>query len=434
MRGKSEICQRKARKRLGTGQRQNCAPGQWNRSAVPGRKENDMNRNEWKEREAVYTCWLCNFPDMGNKQLHRLTELCGGPEAAYLADKEKWGQVLNPRQVQSLARYTAAWKPEAEYRKMKEQGIRLVTMGDEGYPRRLKDIPDAPYGLFVRGRLQTDDAPAVAVIGARECSEYGRYVAKCLGATLGRRGITVVSGMARGIDGISQEAALEAGGNSVGVLGSGVDICYPAQNRPIYERLIRTGAVISTYPLGTPALPRNFPPRNRIVSGLADAVVVVEARAKSGTLITVDMALEQGREVYIVPGRVTDRLSDGCNRLVKQGAGIVLSPESFLEEIWQLWETGKKAAGAGSGGKAGCKEANAFLERPDTAGLPEELARVAGVLDFDARSPEEIRQRLWDRYPEKPYPEKQIVACLMQLCMEDLAIQVSPGRFCCRRG
>ena len=219
---------------------------------------------------------------------------------------------------------------------MKEQGIRLVTMGDEGYPRRLKDIPDAPYGLFVRGRLQTDDAPAVAVIGARECSEYGRYVAKCLGATLGRRGITVVSGMARGIDGISQEAALEAGGNSIGVLGSGVDICYPAQNRPIYERLIRTGAVISTYPLGTPALPRNFPPRNRIVSGLADAVVVVEARAKSGTLITVDMALEQGREVYIVPGRVTDRLSDGCNRLVKQGAGIVLSPESFLEEIWQL--------------------------------------------------------------------------------------------------
>lgn len=393
-----------------------------------------MNQKEWREREGVYACWLCNFPDINNKQLHRLSDLCGGSEAAYLADKKKWGEVLSAKQVESLARHTARWKPEAEYRKMKDQGIEIVTIGDERYPERLRRIPDAPYGLFVRGKIPQADAPAVAVIGARECSEYGRYVAGVLGEALGRRGVAVISGMARGIDGISQEAALEAGGYSAGVLGSGVDVCYPAQNRAIYEKLIKAGTLLSAYPLGTPARPQNFPPRNRIVSGLADAVVVVEARAKSGTLITVDMALEQGREVYIVPGRVTDRLSDGCNRLVKQGAGIVLSPESFLEEIWQLWETGKKAAGAGSGGKAGCKEANAFLERPDTAGLPEELARVAGVLDFDARSPEEIRQRLWDRYPEKPYPEKQIVACLMQLCMEDLAIQVSPGRFCCRRG
>ncbi len=395
-----------------------------------------MNPNEWKEREAVYACWLCNFPDIGNKQLHRLTELCGGPEAVYLADKEKWGQVLNPRQVQSLSRYTAAWKPEAEYRKMTQEGIRLVTIGDEDYPRRLKDIPDAPYCLFVRGKLRTDNAPAVAVIGARECSEYGRYVAKCLGASLARRGMTVVSGMARGIDGISQEAALEAGGRSIGVLGSGVDICYPAQNRPLYEKLISSGAVLSTYPLGTPALPRNFPPRNRIVSGLADAVVVVEARAKSGTLITVDMALEQGREVYIVPGRVTDRLSDGCNRLVKQGAGIVLSPESFLEEIWQLWERGKKGASPEQKREpdAPAPDGNAFLEGDRTAGLSEELAQVASVLDFNPKSLEDIRQQLSDRYQENQYPEKRIVACLMQLCMENLAIQVSPGRFCCRRG
>lgn len=381
-------------------------------------------RNEWKEREAVYACWLCNFPDIGNGQLHRLSELCGGPEAVYLADKGKWGEVLSPKQVQSLARYTAGWKPESEYRKMREEGIRLVTVGDKSYPQRLKAIPDAPYCLFIRGKLPEDNAPAVAVIGARECSEYGRYVARALGATLGRRGITVVSGMARGIDGISQEAAMEAGGNSVGVLGSGVDICYPAQNRPVYERLIKTGTVLSTYPLGTPALPRNFPPRNRIVSGMADAVVVVEARAKSGTLITVDMALEQGREVYIVPGRVTDRLSDGCNRLVKQGAGIVLSPESFLEEIWQLWEAGKK----GSPPARERGQGNAFSDREKTAGLPQELAEVAGTLDFTPRSLEEIRQQLSGRYPEK-----QIVTWLMQLCMEGMAVQVSPGRFCCRR-
>ena len=391
------------------------------------RKERDMNREEWKERENIYACWLCNFPDIGNKQLYRLTDFCGGPEAVYQADKEKWGQVLSPKQVQSLSRYTALWKPETEYRKMREEGIRLVTIADEGYPERLKAIPDAPYCLFIRGRLPVENAPAVAVIGARECSEYGRHVARLLGTALGRRGVTVVSGMARGIDGISQEAAMEAGGYSVGVLGSGVDICYPAQNRVIYEKLINTGTVLSTYPLGTPARPQNFPPRNRIVSGLADAVVVVEARHKSGTLITVDMALEQGREVYVIPGRVTDRLSDGCNRLAKQGAGIVLSPESFLEEIWQLWETGKKAPYTKQKKPHESQTANAFLEQPKTAGLSEELAEICEALDFTPKTPEEICQQLPGRYPEK-----QIIPCLMQLCMESLAVQVSPGRFCRR--
>ncbi len=378
-----------------------------------------MNREEWKEREKIYACWLCNFPDVGNRQLHKLSELCGGPEAVYMADKETWGQVLSPKQVESLARYTAAWKPEAEYRRMKAEGIRLVTVGDEEYPHRLRRIPDAPYYFFIRGKLPVEDAPAVAVIGARECSEYGRYVARTLGEALGRGGVTVISGMARGIDGISQGAALEVGGYSIGVLGSGVDICYPAQNRALYEKLIKSGTVLSTYPLGTKALPQNFPPRNRIVSGLADAVVVVEARVKSGTLITVDMALEQGREVYVVPGRVTDRLSDGCNRLVKQGADMVLSPESFLEEIWQLWETGKKGV---------TQKANSFLEPEQTAGLPKELAEICGVLDFTPKSPGEIRQLLSDRYSEK-----QIITGLMQLCMENMAIQVSPGHFCCKR-
>lgn len=221
---------------------------------------------------------------------------------------------------------------------------------------------------------------------------------------------------------------MEAGGCSVGVLGSGVDICYPAQNRLIYEKLINTGTVLSSYPLGTPARPQNFPPRNRIVSGLADAVVVVEARAKSGTLITVDMALEQGREVYVIPGRVTDRLSDGCNRLVKQGAGIVLSPESFLEEIWRIWETGKKAIYPEQRKRDDARTANIFLESPKTAGLPEELAEVCKALDFTPKSPEEICQLLSGRYSEK-----QIITCLMQLCMESLAVQVSPGRFCGRR-
>ncbi|MCR2046803.1 DNA-processing protein DprA [Acetatifactor muris] len=402
-----------------------------------------MNRKEWKEREKIYACWLCNFPYIDNRQLHRLSELCGGPEAVYLADNETWEQVLTPKQVKYLKEYTASWRPEAEYGKMREEGIEILTIDEEEYPERLREIPDAPYGIFVRGKLPVADAPAVAVIGARDCSEYGKYVAAELGAVLGQQGVIVVSGMARGIDGISQEAAMKAKGRSLGVLGCGVDICYPAQNRRIYGQLLETGAILSTYPVGTPARPQNFPPRNRIVSGLADAVVVVEARLKSGTLITVDMALEQGRDVYVVPGRVTDRLSDGCNRLLRQGAEVLLSPGSFLEEIWQNWEKkqqcaekqtagerqkngGESVARRGEKGKSGGRKHSRKKEfSPDIAErLDPELAAVFRALDFTPQSPEEIREKL----PEK-YRKIQVISCLMRLCVEALAVQISPGRF-----
>lgn len=412
-----------------------------------------MNGEEWKEREKMYACWLCNFPGIGNRHRRMLFDLCGSAEAVYTADKRKWEQVLSPKQAAELAEYTEKWQPEREYRQMKEEGIRLVVVSDENYPQRLKNIPDPPLGVFVKGRLPENNDLTVAVVGARECSEYGRYVASGLGSELGRQGVTVVSGMARGIDGISQEAALEAGGSSVGVLGCGVDICYPAQNKELYERLLKKGAVLSPYPIGTPALPRNFPPRNRIVSGLADAVVVIEARVKSGTLITVDMALEQGREVYVVPGRVTDRLSDGCNRLIKQGAGVFLSPESFLEEIRQLVEQkrrciparrdgdndgfpGKGKAFEQRNGQRNALEKSRWGE--ETAAkkgdaermehmLPE-LEQIYRELDFYPKSLEEIRSGLSEKYDDR-----QIVTHLMQLCMENYAAQVSPGHFC-RKG
>lgn len=410
-----------------------------------------MDQNQWEERDKVYACWLCNFSGMGSRQLHRLTELCGGPEGVYFAGTEVWGKVLSQKQTESLKAYTAAWKPEGEYRKMKEEGIELVTVRDRGYPERLRNIPDAPFGLFYRGRLPEDGMPAVAVIGARECSEYGKYMAVQMGKALAGNGFALVSGMAKGIDGISQTAALEEGGYSIGVLGSGVDVCYPAQNKELYKKLAESGAVISSYPIGTQALGRNFPPRNRIVSGLADAVVVIEARAKSGTLITVDMALEQGREVYVVPGRVTDRLSDGCNRLIKQGAGVVLALDEFLDEIRELSgrrrEAEKKDIMVGrecGGGEAEETEAE-HINRPgtdrspvngsggetkkDTAELLSgEAAAVYGLLDFTPKSAGEIRAGLSAEYGTKP-----IAACLMQLVMRNLAVQVSPGHFC-RKG
>ncbi len=401
-------------------------------------KEGCMERNEWREREGIYACWLCSCPDMGNRQMHLLSELCGGPEAAYFAGPKSWGRALTPEQVERLKIHTAGWKPKEEYHRMREAGTELVTVGDALYPRRLKEIPDAPYGLFFRGRLPEEGVPAVAVIGARECSEYGKYVARRLGEALGRNGMQLISGMARGIDGISQEAALEAGGYSAGVLGCGVDICYPARNKSLYERLRDRGAVLSSYPSGTPAYARNFPPRNRIVSGLADAVVVIEARARSGTLITVDMALEQGREVYVVPGRVTDRLSDGCNRLIRQGAGMLLSPEEFVEEIRMLWEREKdfqtRKPQAGSCRRASPEKTSEgggfprgkFPEKkiPEEK-LPQELEPLCRVLDFTPKSIDEIRGALPRSYQDKP-----LSAWLMRLTMEGAAVQVSPGHFC----
>lgn len=243
------------------------------------------------------------------------------------------------------------------------QEIKRVTREAPEYPGRLRRIPDPPKCLYVKGRLPDDNRPSVAMIGARDCSAYGRSVALWLGKRLGEAGVQVISGMARGIDGIGQEAALDAGGSSFGVLGCGVDICYPAQNRRLYEKLCAAGGILSEYEPGTPPKSWNFPPRNRIVSGLADIVVVVEARVKSGTFITVDMALEQGKEVYVVPGRITDSLSTGCNQLIKMGAGILLDVEEFLEELWELHNCGKTEVE-----KPGRKEKTAEDEAADRTG------------------------------------------------------------------
>ena len=214
---------------------------------------------------------------------------------------------------------------------LEKAGIRFSCILEQGFPEKLRQIPDPPFGIYYRGGLPENGRPAAAVIGARLASGYGRDQARRFSQKIASRGITVISGMARGIDGIAQRAALDEGGKSFAVLGCGVDICYPDENRDLYDRLLQEGGVISEYPPGTFPKAGLFPQRNRIISGLADLVLVIEARKKSGTLITVDMALEQGREVFALPGRVCDSLSDGCNRLIRQGAAPATCPEDILE-------------------------------------------------------------------------------------------------------
>jgi DNA processing protein len=212
--------------------------------------------------------------------------------------------------------------------------IRYISAGDPGFPERLFHIPDSPRGLYVKGQLPREHIPSVAIVGARNCSVYGKNTALWFGEVLARNGVQVISGMARGIDGYAHRGALKAeAGKTFAVLGSGADVCYPAGNRDVYDRLPQRGGVLSESPPGTPPLAHLFPLRNRLISGLADAVLIIEAKEKSGSLITADCALEQGKDVYAVPGRIDDPLSAGCNNLICQGAGIAISPEKLLEDM-----------------------------------------------------------------------------------------------------
>lgn len=379
-----------------------------------------------EEREKAYAYWLNSAPGIGMKAIGKLEECCTGVEEIYREGERLFKRVLSEKQARELIEFSFKWDVEGEYEALKETGVNFTTVHGTEYPDSLREIPDPPYGLFWKGALPEKNRMSVAVIGARDCTEYGSYVAKELGGTLGRYGIQVVSGMARGIDGISQQAALDAGGSSFAVLGCGVDICYPARSRMLYDKLLEQGGILSSYPPGTSPQPNLFPPRNRIVSGLSDAVVVVEARQRSGTLITVDMALEQGREVYTVPGRLTDRLSDGCNRLLKQGAGILLSPKEFIAELCALFP--HKLPHLPHSLPVSEKQ-GAVLEGMEAGIFPwgvmsEEEQKVWSGLDFYPQSIEQIREKLGGGLS---YP--QALQILMRLCLKGAAQQAGPGYF-----
>ena len=220
-----------------------------------------------------------------------------------------------------------------EYDKFLHSPFSFITMEDEKYPDKLKNIYDIPYGLYYLGKLPTFHN-TVSIVGARRCSAYGKRMAESLGQKLGENGFTVISGMARGIDAYGHRGCLNGGGSTVAVLGSGCDVIYPADNRLLYEEIVAgNGAILSEYQMGASPLAMNFPRRNRIVSALSDIVIVIEAREKSGSLITADFALEQGKDIYVTPGRVGDSLSIGANKLIAQGAGVIYDIDTFIGEI-----------------------------------------------------------------------------------------------------
>ena len=389
-----------------------------------GRKKMRETAETVTEEEKAYMHWLYQAVGVGSRGFLRSLATLGTPRELYRltvsgALSEKVSERYE-KKVEKMSEFSRGYDVAGMYGRMRERGIFLVTEDEPQFPERLSRIPDKPYALYFAGRLPQAEKRAVAVIGARECTAYGRYMAEQFGAAFAKAGIQVISGMARGIDGIGQTAALKEGGYSLGVLGCGVDICYPGENRELYETLLAAGGICSEYAPGTEPRAVLFPPRNRIISGLCDAVLVVEAREKSGTLITVDMALEQGREVYALPGRATDPLSGGCNRLIRQGAGLASSPEEVLEELM---------GGAGRGLFAGSKGKAVQGRLVLLEGVQGELWEI---LDFNPLPAQELQRRYEEKYG-KTVALPILFKELLELCAGGYAGQVG-GRYFMRIG
>jgi DNA processing protein len=240
---------------------------------------------------------------------------------------------LSTKIVENLVKMRSQVNLDHIWEQIQSQKIRVITWEDETYPRRLKEIDQPPPVLYILGELLPEDEWSVAIVGTRRITPYGRQVTEEIASTLARNGVTVVSGLARGVDGIAHQAALNAGGRTLAVLGSGVDRIYPPEHRRLAEQISSHGALVSDYAPGTPPEASNFPPRNRIISGLALAVVVVEAGETSGALITAHFAAEQGRDVFAVPGNILAPQSQGTNRLVQQGAQPLLHVKDLLEAL-----------------------------------------------------------------------------------------------------
>lgn len=287
-----------------------------------------------QERESMILYWLMQIYGIGAVKIRRLYQSFGSFETIYNIEESRFFEekILSMADCEKIREAKSHFEQaEEKYHMLQERGIQFITMMDERYPERLRPIADSPAALFVRGDLPEEHKPCAAIVGARNCSHYGRDIAEYLGRELGKHGVQIVSGLALGVDGAGHRGALQAQAPTFGVLGCGITTCYPPENYAIYEKMISCGGVLSEYAPGIPPLAGNFPARNRIISGLSDAVLVIEAREKSGALITAEFALEQGKEVFALPGRVTDRLSKGCNQLLLNGASLLLSEEEVLD-------------------------------------------------------------------------------------------------------
>ena len=284
-----------------------------------------------------YAPWIAfgRVKGLGGVSFKKLAAHFADPTQVFSASAKELRQVqsLDEAVIDGLMNFSEWHQVETEVRRVREAGVTIVPFTDANYPARLRMIADPPPLLYVKGEIRPADEKAVGVVGSRSASDYGRKVTRDLCRGLAALGFTVVSGMARGIDGAAHETALRFGARTIAVLGSGVDRAYPPEHATLYQRITKSGAVISELPLGTRPMTFNFPARNRLISGLSLGVVVVEATERSGSLITAALAVEQGREVFAVPGEVGSSRSRGAHRLIRQGAKLVETVDDIIEEI-----------------------------------------------------------------------------------------------------
>lgn len=286
-------------------------------------------------KEEIYWFWLCCSDGVGRQTKCKMLEYFETPKNIFdakedeLVDffriKDKLMTFLQSREEDMLLK---------KYQSLSERNISFVHLESLDYPEKLKKIPDKPIGLFYKGRLPLKNKKNVAIIGARDCTRYGSEMARFFGRELARAGVQIVSGLARGIDGMAHTGALETDGYTIGVLGCGIDIVYPEENYDLFMRMEQQGGILSESPPGIKPYGGLFPQRNRLISGFSDGILVIEAMEKSGTFITVDQGLEQGKEIFALPGKVIDVKSKGCNNLIKMGAHMVTEVSDILEILY----------------------------------------------------------------------------------------------------
>lgn len=279
---------------------------------------------------------------IGAVRMQGLVAYFGDMESAWNADPAELVQAgLGAKLVERVLGARKQVDLDQVWAKIEAQGIQIQTWAEEAYPARLREIEQPPPVLYIRGEYLVDDVFAVAIVGTRKVTPYGRQVTEEVASFLAANGITIISGLARGVDAIAHQTALKAGGRTIAILGSGVDKIYPPEHRGLAEQMMQRGAIISDYAVGTPPDASNFPPRNRIISGLSLAVVVIEAAETSGALITAEFAAEQGREVFAVPGSILAPQSKGTNKLIQNGALPLLSPNDLMQAL-DLTRVGEK--------------------------------------------------------------------------------------------
>ncbi|GAB6137667.1 DNA-processing protein DprA [Halanaerobaculum tunisiense] len=285
-------------------------------------------------QDQLYWIWLTKVPGLGPIKIKRLLNYFGDAKGIWQADKEGLYNIsgIGPQVSSKIMTAKEQFNSQQELQQLEKFQVKVVTLNDTCYPKLLKEIYDPPPVLYYKGDISSLLKPCIAIVGSRDCTSYGRQVANRLGHRLAQMGITIVSGLAYGIDTAGHKGALQTG-TTAAVLGSGLDTIYPAENKELAQRIITQGSLVSSFPLGVAPEAHNFPVRNRIISGLAIGTIVVEAAQKSGSLITANLALEQGREVFAIPGDITRDQSVGTNDLIKTGAKLVQDIDDIIEEL-----------------------------------------------------------------------------------------------------